>query len=185
VQVYLETERMRLRRFTANDAELLIDLDSDPEVMRYISGGTPSDPVRIRTRTMPSILKDYEKGERYGMWVAELKSNGDFIGWFHFWPSKAEPHDIEVGYRLRRAFWGQGLATEGTLALIRKGFDQYGLARIVARTLKANLASQRVMEKAGMRYVEGADYFEAGHPGSPPAVWYEITRNAEPSRGPG
>jgi RimJ/RimL family protein N-acetyltransferase len=174
VDVYLETERMRLRRFTADEADLLIDLDSDPEVMRFISGGTPTDPDEIVTHVLPRQLQRYSEGERYGMWAAELKGSGDFVGWFHLWPCRLEPHDVEVGYRLKRAFWGRGLATEGTVALIRKGLEEYGLPRIVARTLKANRASQRVMEKAGMRYVEGADYLEPAHPGSPPAVWYEI-----------
>jgi RimJ/RimL family protein N-acetyltransferase len=173
-QPYLETERMRLRQFAADEADLLIDLDSDPEVMRFISGGVPSDPQRIRDRTIPLILQDYARGARYGMWVAELKETGEFVGWFHFWPAKAAPHDIEVGYRLKRKFWGRGLATEGTIALIRRGFDEYGLQRIVARTLRENAASRRVMEKAGMRYLPEADYFEDAHPGSPPAVWYEI-----------
>jgi RimJ/RimL family protein N-acetyltransferase len=173
---YLETQRLRLRRFTAPDADLLIDLDSDPDVMRYISGGTPSDPARIRERTIPLILQEYERGDRYGMWVAELKDGDEFAGWFHFWPAKPEPHDIEVGYRLKKKFWGLGLATEGTIALIRRGFDEYGLSRIVARTLRENAASRRVMEKAGMRYLPEADYFEEAHPGAPPAVWYEIRR---------
>jgi RimJ/RimL family protein N-acetyltransferase len=180
---YLETQRLRLRRFTAGEADLLIELDSDPEVMRYISGGAPSDPERIRTVTLPSILAWYDRDDRYGLWAAELKEGREFAGWFHFWPAKQEPHDIEVGYRLEKKFWGRGLATEGTVALIRLGFETYGLERVVARTLRENAASRRVLEKAGMTYLPEADYFEDLHPGSPPAVWYEIRRDAKSSRG--
>src|SRR5690606_553796 len=58
-----------------------------------------------------------------------------------------------LGYRLVRAFWGRGLATEGVRALIRKGFAELGLERMVATTYEDNLASQRVMQKAGMTLV--------------------------------
>lgn len=177
MDVYLETPRMLLRRITAEDESLLLDLDSDPEVMRHLNGGVPNTPQDIRERVLPWALHDYGDA-RWGVWAALLKSANDFTGWFHFYPSAQAPHDIEVGYRLKRKYWGIGLATEGTMALIRKGFEEYGLERIVARTLAANAASRRVMEKAGMRYMQDADFFEHRFPGSAAGVWYEIKRDS-------
>lgn len=175
MNIYLETPRLILRRFTADDEPLLLDLDGDPEVMRYINGGKPSTLDDIRARFLEPVYADYAKGDRWGAWAALLKPVDEFIGWFHFWPSAQPPHDAEVGYRLKRAYWGQGLATEGTVAIVRKGFEEFGLSRIVARTLAANTASRRVMERAGMRYLRDADFAEHRYPGAPVGVWYEIT----------
>ncbi len=174
MDVYLETPRLRFRRLTSEDEGLLLDLDSDPEVMRYINGGVPSSIEHIRERVLPWALQDYDGDARWGVWAALLKPANEFIGWFHFYPSTQAPHDIEVGYRLQRKYWGIGLASEGTSALIRKGFEEYGLARIVARTLATNAASRRVMEKAGMRHIAEADFTEHRYPGAPMGVWYEI-----------
>ena len=63
------------------------------------------------------------------------------------------PDEIELGYRLRKEAWGKGYGTEGSRALIRKGFTELGVRRVVASTYQDNLASQRVMEKAGMTLV--------------------------------
>jgi RimJ/RimL family protein N-acetyltransferase len=170
----LETPRLILRRFTDADEPLLLELDSDPEVMRYINGGTPPTAQQIRDGLLEPAFRDYAESDRWGVWAALLKPSDEFIGWFHFWPSAQPPHDPEVGYRLKRAFWGRGLATEGTRAIIRKGFEEFRLPRIVARTLAMNAASRRVLEKAGMQYVCEADFVEHRFPGAPAGVWYEI-----------
>ncbi|PZR64925.1 MAG: GNAT family N-acetyltransferase, partial [Chloroflexi bacterium] len=90
----------------------------------------------------------------YGFWAAIEKSTGDFLGWFHFRPAESAPEDEpELGYRLRAGAWGKGYATEGSRALIRKGFLELGVRRVVAETMAVHVASRRVMEKAGLRYV--------------------------------
>jgi RimJ/RimL family protein N-acetyltransferase len=82
------------------------------------------------------------------------KSTGNFLGWFHFRPREgASPGEVELGYRLRRSAWGKGYATEGSRALIRKGFTELGVQRVIAETMTVNLASRRVMEKAGLTLV--------------------------------
>lgn len=151
MDVHLETERLVLRRFTAGDVDHLVALDSDPAVMRYLTGGMPTPAAVIRDQVLPRILADYAQDDRYGYWAAVDKASGDFQGWFHFRPSAADPTAIELGYRLKRAAWGRGLATEGARALIDKGFAEYDLERVVATALAANRASIRVMEKAGLR----------------------------------
>jgi RimJ/RimL family protein N-acetyltransferase len=154
MQVYLETERLVLRRFTAADADLLFDLDSDPEVMRFLNGGTPTPRNVIETEILPRFLADYERFPGYGFWAAIEKATGEFLGWFSLRPPEGgRPGEVDLGYRLRRAAWGRGYATEGSRALIRKGFTELGARRVVATTFEANVASRRVMEKAGMRRV--------------------------------
>lgn len=154
MQIFLETERLTLRHFTADDADLLVELDSDPEVLRYITGGPPTPREEIEGDILPHFLHYYERGERYGFWAAIEKATGEFLGWFHFRPLKgADADEPELGYRLRRVAWGKGYGTEGSRALIRKGFTDFGVRRVVASAAAANIASRRVMEKCGLTLV--------------------------------
>jgi RimJ/RimL family protein N-acetyltransferase len=149
-RVLLSTQRLALREPKIEDASLLFELDSDPEVMRYISSGAPTPFDRIAQDILPSWVERSERDCRFGYWIAERKASGEFAGWFHLRESRVEPGTMELGYRLRRVFWNQGLATEGGRALLDLAFWEYGLDRVIATTLAANLASRRVMEKLGM-----------------------------------
>ncbi|GIH89849.1 GNAT family N-acetyltransferase [Planobispora siamensis] len=154
MHVFLETDRMVLRRFTEADEDHLVELDGDPEVMRFINGGRPTPREEIRDDVLPAFLGYYERFEGYGFWAAVERSTGQFLGWFHFRPQKGDPPDQpELGYRLRRSAWGRGYATEGSRALIRKGFTELGVRRVVASTMTVNTGSRRVMEKSGLRLV--------------------------------
>jgi RimJ/RimL family protein N-acetyltransferase len=154
MQVFLETERLVLRRFTEADLDNLVDLDGDPEVMRFLSGGKPTPRDVIQNVTLPRFLHYYERFEGYGFWAAIEKSTGEFLGWFHFRPPEgAGPEEVELGYRLRKSAWGKGYGTEGSRALIQKGFTELGVRRVVAFTFGENVRSRRVMEKAGMTLV--------------------------------
>ena len=151
MHVYLETERLLLRRFTEADVDNLFDLDSDPDVTRFITGGRPTPRDVIRTEILPRFLHYYERYAGFGFWAAIEKSTGQFLGWFHFRPPEGSgPDEAELGYRLRRSAWGKGYATEGSRALIRRGFTELGVRRVVASTMVVNTASRRVMEKAGL-----------------------------------
>jgi RimJ/RimL family protein N-acetyltransferase len=151
VQVFLETEHLVLRRFTTADVDHLVELDSDPDVMRYITGGRPTPRDEIVTDFLPAFLGYYERFAGYGFWAAVEKPSGQFLGWFHFRPpADGSPGEVELGYRLRKSAWGKGYGTEGSRALIRKGFTELGVQRVMAGTMAVNLASRRVMEKAGL-----------------------------------
>jgi len=103
---------------------------------------------------LPRFLDYYERFAGFGFWAAIEKATGDFLGWFHFRPPEgAGPEVAELGYRLRKSAWGKGYATEASRALIRKGFTELGVQRVVASTYQDNLASRRVMEKAGLTLV--------------------------------
>jgi RimJ/RimL family protein N-acetyltransferase len=154
MQIFLETERLALRRFTRDDVDDLVELDGDPEVMRFITGGRPTPRAEIEREVLPAFLAYYERFAGYGFWAAVEKSTGRFIGWFHFRPAKgAPPGEIELGYRLRRSAWGKGYASEGSRALIDKGFAEHDVQRVVAFAMVVHVASRRVMEKAGLRFV--------------------------------
>lgn len=154
MQVILETERLVLRRFTEADLDNLVALDSDPDVMRFINGGTPTSRDDMQNVFLPAFLRYRDRIEGYGFWAAIEKSTGEFLGWFHFRPPEgASPDEPELGYRLRKSAWGKGYGTEGSRALIRKGFIELGVRRVVASTYQDNLGSRRVMEKAGMTLV--------------------------------
>jgi RimJ/RimL family protein N-acetyltransferase len=154
VEPYLETERLALRRFTGDDVENLVELDSDPEVLRFINGGRPTSREEVEDELLPAFLDHYRRYEGYGFWAAVEKSTGRFLGWFHLRPAAgAPPGEVELGYRLRRSAWGKGYATEGSRALIHRAFAELGARRVVASTMVVNVASRRVMEKAGLKLV--------------------------------
>ncbi len=154
MQVFLETERLVLRRFTEADVDNLFDLDSDPEVMRFLTGGKPTPRDVIQNETLPRFLHYYERFAGFGFWAAIEKSTGQFLGWFEFRPPEESGLDgIELGYRLKKSAWGEGYATEGSRALIRKGFSELGVRRVVAETMAVNTASRRVLEKTGLQLV--------------------------------
>jgi len=179
MDVYLETERLILRRFTMDDEDLLFELDNDPDVMQYINGGAPVPREEIVDETLPAFLSYYERFDGYGFWAVIDKEFGRFLGWFHFRPRPSDPPlEPELGYRLHRFCWGRGYGTEGSRALIDKGFAEYGIDRVHAETMTVNIGSRRVMEKAGLRYVRT---FDADWPVRIPGdehgdVEYAITR---------
>jgi RimJ/RimL family protein N-acetyltransferase len=153
--VYLESDRLTLRYFTESDAELLIELDSDPDVMRYLSGGVPTPPETVHNEIMPVLLGLYEKWLTYGIFAAHDKTNKEFIGWFLLRPKAEGPRsEVELGYRLRKAAWGKGYATEGSAALLRKAFTELGVQTVWAETMFVNRRSRNVMRKLGMTHVK-------------------------------
>lgn len=152
--IFLETERLLLRRFTRADVDNLVELDADPEVMRFINGGKPTPREEIQHDILPAFLSYYDRYAGYGFWAAVERSSGAFVGWFHLRPrAGSDPDDVELGYRLRRSAWGKGYATEGSRALIRKGFAELDAKRVWAETMTVNTASRRVMEKSGLKFV--------------------------------
>ena len=139
-----------------DDLEDLVALDSDPEVLRHINGGTPIPRRRTENETLPRFLWYHARGPDAGFYAAIEKSSGRFLGWFHLRPDPDEPRpdETELGYRLRRDAWGNGFATEGSRALVRKAFTELGMRRVVAWTMVVNMRSRAVMEKCGMRLVK-------------------------------
>ncbi len=153
MHVYLETERLVLRRFTRDDVDLAAALDADPAVMRFTNGGRPTPRDEIRDSYLPAWMAYDETGDGFGFWAAIDKGSGAFIGWFHLRPQEGDAADTpELGYRVVASAWGRGYATEGSVALIPKAFQELGACRVYATTMVVNVASWRVMQKAGLRF---------------------------------
>ena len=148
----LQTARLCLRHVAADDLDHIYALDNDPEVMRYINGGIATPREVVERDVMPVLTRRAADAPACGFWAAEALSGEAFVGWFSLRPTDATGTVAALGYRLRRAAWGCGYATEGVRALIECGFQQPELERIVATTYEANRASIRVMEKVGMRF---------------------------------
>jgi len=150
--IVLETPRLRLRHIVPADLDALVELDADPEVMRYISYGEPTPRVRYEQDYLPRFLAYYTSTPLLGYWIAETRADDQFVGWFHLRPDRIDAGEQEIGYRLRRAAWGRGYATELGRALVAHGFEQVGAPVISARALRDNAASRRVMEKCGLSH---------------------------------
>ncbi|MEU2628662.1 GNAT family N-acetyltransferase [Kitasatospora sp. NPDC007106] len=175
------TARMLLRCFTADDLDDLAVLHGDPEVMRRIDDGRPVPRPVVERETLPALLRGYAElppGE--GCFAAVARGSGEFLGWFALAPASSPGLDggTELGYRLRPAVWGRGLATEGARELVRLAFAELGADRVVATTMTVNTASRRVLEKAGLRHVrtffeEWPEYVEGAEHGD---VEYALTR---------
>jgi RimJ/RimL family protein N-acetyltransferase len=156
MRVFLETERLLLRYAVEADADNLYLLNSDPEVMRYLTA-RPTPRAEIETEILPRFMVG-PGGGAPRTWIAIEKASGAFLGGFALeTPEKGPPDEGELGYRLRPAAWGKGYATEGARALVAKGFGEFGLGRIWGQTMAVNLGSRRVMEKAGMTYARTFD----------------------------
>jgi RimJ/RimL family protein N-acetyltransferase len=153
MHVELTTERMLLRRFTPDDVDELVALDGDPAVMRYLTGGRPTPRALIESRMLPGFMASYAPVAGFGVWAALERATGRFLGWFSLRPAEeGNAREATLGYRLRQDAWGQGFATEGARALIRRAFAELGVARVTASTYEDNRASRRVMERVGMTF---------------------------------
>ena len=130
----------------------------DPRVMRYIGDGRTLARAEVEERLQRS-LRVYEIYPGLGRWYALRRDTGAFIGWFvlNYVPKTIE---VEVGYRLLPAAWGRGFATEGARALVRYAFDTLRLERIIGLTHPDNAASQRVLQKAGLKDAGWGRYYD-------------------------
>ena len=155
INVIIETERLLLRNFTEEDAELIYQLNLDPEVTRY-TGDPVRDMEHAREVLEKTILPQYAL-YGHGRWAVYIKQGFDliangYIGWCGL-KYRPEMNEIDLGYRFMKHSWGRGYATEAAYASLRFGFERLGLKRIVGRALPGNIASLRVLEKCGMNYV--------------------------------
>ena len=163
------TDRMHLKRFNKNHGNLIYQLDSDPDVMKYITLGIPRTKIEAQQYLITRIMKSYKKGDAFGIFAAYLNSTNEYIGWFLFELDKEFSNAIEIGWRLKKEFWGNGYATEMAMYLVEKAKSMH--KDVVARTMIENKASIRVMEKAGLKFVEEfwGDYNP--HSGNPDVLY--------------
>lgn len=152
----IETERLTLRPFTLDDLDALFLVNSDPDVMKYIGDGNPLSQQQTRAR-LDAIITHWDR-HGFGLWAVVHKPDAAVIGFCGLQFLENTP-EVEVGYRLRKASWGMGLATEAVKASLEYGFGKLGLDRIVAVVHPDNIASQKVLAKNGLRYEKDARYY--------------------------
>jgi len=151
--MYLETKRLKLERFKVGDEQVLFDLDSNPNVVKYVGGVRAS--IEVYRDTITNYLDFYSLKKNCGFYKVIFKDTNEFIGWYHLRPEHDFPDDfsmLELGYRLKEEFWGQGLATEGSKALLEKAFTVLHADVVTSMAYHENKASFRIMEKIGMSF---------------------------------
>ncbi len=142
----IELQRLRLRRFKTSDLQSMIELESDPDVMKFTPSRVPLSPERSKERLEDLISKEFTYGE-LGVWAAEFKDTGDFLGWFML--LKRDLEFTELGFMIVKRHWGKGLAAEAARGLVDYGFNQLNLPGISAATTQDNFASKKVLAKVG------------------------------------
>ncbi len=146
----MDTQRLRLRPLATDDLDALVDLDSDPEVMRWLSGGTATPREFLEEVVLPGFLATYPGCPWLGAWAIE-DGDGTFLGWVSLRPSHPGiPTTATLGYRLRRGAWGRGVATEAARTVLAWAFGAGDLELVQATVYEANAASRRVLEKLGL-----------------------------------
>lgn len=167
------TARLALRRFTADDLDVLYRLYSDADVARHV-GGTKT---REQAQEMldQRILAYYEANPGLGVWMTLERATGACVGMHLLNNIQGETH-IQVGYVLFKEHWGRGYATEMSVALLRYGFAAAGLERIVAITDLANAGSQRVLLKAGLQRRGERSFAHPAYAAQGPLAWFEADR---------
>jgi RimJ/RimL family protein N-acetyltransferase len=174
----LQTARLRLRRWKGADREPFAALNADPVVMEFF-------PDPLARQQSDALIEAIERGfeqRGFGLWAVEVRATGTFIGFTGLNEVSLEAHftpAVEIGWRLARAAWEEGYATEAAKASLTFGFEEVGLDQIVSFTSAENMRSRAVMERIGMTRDEGGDF---DHPGLPHAhrlsrhVLYRIDR---------
>jgi RimJ/RimL family protein N-acetyltransferase len=154
----LETERLVIRPYRDDDATGLHDVFGSPEVMRWTPSPPSKDVAETAERLTQTMAFTARQPAGMGLWALDLRATGEFLGQVGLFPVEGKGPDMEVAYELAPRAWGRGYATEAARALIAYGFDEIGLARIVALILPDNVRSRHVAEKCAMT-LEGPGRF--------------------------
>ncbi|NQE32534.1 GNAT family N-acetyltransferase [Microcoleus asticus] len=167
----IETARLYLRQFTPEDLDELYRIYSDAEIMKYLTGVKTKEETAIAIHTM---LQRWEQNN-FGMWALVHKIDRKLIGRCGLAFLDKTP-EVELGYAIDKVYWNQGLATEASFASLNYGFQILNLDRIVAIARPENIASQRVIQKVGMKYEKNARYYETD------VLYYSISRETYESK---
>jgi RimJ/RimL family protein N-acetyltransferase len=163
VAAALRTARLLLRPWRDADVAAFVELSADPAVMEFLR--PLADPA-VAVAWVAQVKAHWEQ-RGFGQWAVEIPGEASFIGAVGLATISYEAHftpAVEVAWRLARAYWGRGYATEAARTALDYGFETLGLAEIVAVTVPANLRSRRVMERLGMTRAPEDDF---DHPNLP------------------
>jgi ribosomal-protein-alanine N-acetyltransferase len=167
----VETPRFILRKPEEKDAQGFFELDSDPEVHRYLGNKS----IKTLDEAYATIAYIRNQYDQYGIgrWAIIDKETQDFIGWsgLKFETTVRKDMDYyDLGYRLRKKYWRKGIATETSIEALKFGFETMGLHQIFAGAHVDNIGSNKVLQKTGLRFIEAFEFDGAPH------NWYGIEK---------
>lgn len=160
---YIETERLILRELRLSDLNGMFELDSNPEVHKYL-GNKPVKTVDASVKILESVINQYhERG--IGRFAAIEKPSGEFIGWSGIKFNTGDKETLgdkrdfyDIGYRFIPRYWGKGYATESSKATLDFGFKKLNIKTMCGAAEIGNIASNRVLQKIGLQYMEQFPY---------------------------
>ncbi|MCB0703852.1 MAG: GNAT family N-acetyltransferase [Saprospiraceae bacterium] len=166
----IETDRLILRQFIESDFEAVYEFGSNPEIQKYTGEAVLQSPDQAKELIRNVWLKDYRM-YGYGRWATIVKSENKLIG-FAGLKYLPELDETDIGYRFLPNFWGKGIATETSREIIKYGFEQLNLDRIIGIAMPENIASWKVMEKIGFSFYKVDEYDGDGGAYN----WYKIEK---------
>ena len=176
MKFYLETERLVLREFRISDAPYIFELDSNPEVHKYLGNNTIAT-FKQAEGIISFFLRQYEK-QKIGRFTIFEKFSGDFIGWSGLKLNTGEKEAlngftnfIDIGYRLLPKFWGKGYATESAIKCLDFGFSQMNYDVIYGAAETLNIGSNKILQKIGLQFVNNF-HFKGKE-----AKWYALKKS--------
>jgi ribosomal-protein-alanine N-acetyltransferase len=171
MKVHIETDTLIIRELEVSDAEGMFKLDSDPEVHEFL-GKNPIKTIDEAHEAIAYIRKQYISNG-IGRWAIIDKNTEDFIGWTGLKYEKGlrkEFNYYDLGYRLRKKYWGHGIATETAIASLNYGFEKLNLKAIGAAAEVNHTASNKILKKIGLKFIEPFDYEGVTH------NWYNLSK---------
>lgn len=160
------TARLILRQWQESDILPFAEMNSDAEVMKYF----PNIWAFEKSLKMYNDCLNNKSG--IGWYPVEEKISGKFIGFVGLNNPNFMPNSVEIGWRLKKEFWGKGYATEAAKKWLEIGFDEYGLKEIISFTAKQNQKSQEVMNRIGLRRDENRDFLHPNIPAEHPLAFH-------------
>ncbi len=182
MKIFLETERLILRELLPSDIDGMFELDSDPEVHKYLG----NKPVTSREQISDVInfIRQQYIDNGIGRWAIIDKKTNNFIGWtgLKFVTELTNHHKnyYDLGYRLIRKYWGKGIATETAIASLKYAFEELKTNDVYAISDCENKGSNKILRNVGLKFIERCDFNGIEH------NWYRITKdeyeNLKPNR---
>jgi RimJ/RimL family protein N-acetyltransferase len=169
----IETERLILRELRLTDLEGMFELDSDPEVHKYL-GNKPVKTREESQKIIEDVIKQYDE-RGIGRWAAIEKSSGEFIGWSGLRLNSditfnTKTNFYDVGYRLIKRYWGKGYATESSIVATDYFFNTLQKSLLCGIAETENIASNRILEKVGLKFINDFEIDGVN------AKWYELKK---------
>jgi [ribosomal protein S5]-alanine N-acetyltransferase len=173
MKIFAETDRLILREVLPMDIDGMFELDSDPEVHKYLGNKPVTDKEQI-INVIQFIRQQYvENG--IGRWAIIDKKTNEFIGWagLKFVTEETNNHQFyyDIGYRLKRKYWGQGIGTETALITLNYAFKILQVNEVYAAASCENVGSNKILQKIGLNLIETFYYDDIK------CNWYKIDKD--------